>query len=164
MLPRRAPWMCRCARWSPCQSATSAGTLSNQVSARSMIDDLMPLRHMCRRFWCRKGFYALNVQAICDSRRRFLDASIKCPGSVNDNLAFGLSGMFQWLHAGGLLNVTSSYAASEFGLPRGFWIAGDNAYSCTDSLVVPYPGTDLEADQDNFNFYHVWTDESVGVW
>jgi hypothetical protein len=35
-----------------------------------------------RRFWCsRKNMYALNVQAVCDSARRFIFADIHMPGS-----------------------------------------------------------------------------------
>jgi hypothetical protein len=107
-----------------------------------------------RRFFCRKGFYAINVQAICDGRRRFLDVSIRCPGAVNDNLAFGLSSMYKWLDAGHLADITRS-AAACLGLPNGFWVAGDNAYTCSDSLVVPFSGSGITAEEDNFNFYHV---------
>jgi hypothetical protein len=109
-----------------------------------------------RRFYCRKGFFAINLQAICDSRRRFLDASMRCPGSVNDSLAFGFSTMYKWLAEDGLANLTRN-AAAELGLPNGFWIAGDNAYVCTDSLVVPFSGRGdaITKDEDNFNFYQV---------
>jgi hypothetical protein len=111
-----------------------------------------------RRFYCRKGFFAINVQAICDSQRRFLDASMRCPGAVNDNLAFGFSSMYKWLEDGGLADLTRT-AATALGLPNGFWIAGDNAYTCTDSLVVPYPGSGITAEDDNFNFYQVKNSE-----
>jgi len=81
--------------------------------------------------------------------------SIKCPGSVNDNLAFSVSGMYRWLAADGLASLTREVAFSRFGLPNGFWLAGDNAYTCSDSLVVPFPGTDLSPDCDALNFYQV---------
>uniref|UniRef100_A0A0C3UFT8 DDE Tnp4 domain-containing protein n=1 Tax=Guillardia theta (strain CCMP2712) TaxID=905079 RepID=A0A0C3UFT8_GUITC len=40
------------------------------------------------RFWCRKGFYALNVQGVCDSTMRFVYVGINAPGSVHDCAAW----------------------------------------------------------------------------
>jgi hypothetical protein len=39
-------------------------------------------------YFCRKGFYALNVQAICDKLRRFLWVSTGHKGSTHDSTAF----------------------------------------------------------------------------
>ena len=39
-------------------------------------------------YFCRKGFYALNVQAICDKQRRVLWMSTGHKGSTHDSTAF----------------------------------------------------------------------------
>jgi len=40
-------------------------------------------------YYCRKGFCALNVQAICDKHKRFLWAHPMNKGSTHDSMAFG---------------------------------------------------------------------------
>eukprot|EP00961_Rhodomonas_salina_P096408 1296618-Rhodomonas_salina.1 len=40
------------------------------------------------QMWCRKGYYGLNVQAMCDARRIFHFVAIDCPASVHDSVAF----------------------------------------------------------------------------
>lgn len=37
---------------------------------------------------CRKGFHALNVQAVSDASLRFIDLVCKWPGAVNDSFVF----------------------------------------------------------------------------
>ena len=55
---------------------------------------LMPIRRPHgelneRVFRCRKGFYALNIQAIADRDGRFLHASVgRCPGAAHDSYAW----------------------------------------------------------------------------
>ena len=44
-----------------------------------------------RSFWCRKGFYALNAQAVCDARRKFVFFATDCPGSNHDSTAWNNS-------------------------------------------------------------------------
>jgi DDE superfamily endonuclease len=39
-------------------------------------------------YYCRKGFYALNVQAICDKHKRFLWCYPSNKGSTHDSAAF----------------------------------------------------------------------------
>ena len=43
-----------------------------------------------------KGFYSINMQAICDSERRFLDIFVGYPGSVHDTCILKNS-PFTWL-------------------------------------------------------------------
>jgi DDE superfamily endonuclease len=42
-------------------------------------------------YYCRKGFYALNVQAICDRSKRFLWCFPSNKGSTHDSSAFAAS-------------------------------------------------------------------------
>ncbi|CAB1096259.1 unnamed protein product [Ectocarpus sp. CCAP 1310/34] len=39
------------------------------------------------------------------------------------------------------------------GLHRDYYVVGDSAYGATDKMLAPYPGCDLNADQDAFNFF-----------
>jgi hypothetical protein len=41
------------------------------------------------KFYCgQKGKFGLNMQDVCDAQRRFLDVSLRNPGSDSDYLAF----------------------------------------------------------------------------
>ena len=68
--------------------------------------DGLALRIICPRmadvhdggnYSCRKGFYALNVQAICDKKKRFLWVNPSNKGSTHDSTAFTLSKIFMLL-------------------------------------------------------------------
>jgi len=48
-------------------------------------------------YWSRKGFFALNVQAICDSNYEFLWMSCKAPGSSHNSSALACSDLGQKL-------------------------------------------------------------------
>jgi len=97
------------------------------------------------RYWNRKGFYALNVQAIADSDRRILHLSIRDPGSTHDSVAWERDPLFEKLEAGGL--------------PDDLHITADAAYSSSSQasyLLTPYVnvgGHGISAQQDAFNFY-----------
>jgi len=90
-------------------------------------------------YYNRKGFYALVVRAVCDARRRFIYVHANSEGSTPDSVAWGCSSLGDYL--------------SSNGLPSGFFIAGDAAYSCSDALLTPYPGNNLPADKDAFNYF-----------
>lgn len=91
-------------------------------------------------FYCRKGFYSLPVQALVDSRYRFLDVSIRCVGSTHDQLAHAVSELGQYL-ANNKLQIE-------------YWIAGDEAYLCTNSLICPIPISQVSSCwEDAFNFF-----------
>jgi hypothetical protein len=48
-------------------------------------------------YWTRKQFYALNVQAICDSKKRFTWVSTGHQGSMHDSMAFHGTKLNEWL-------------------------------------------------------------------
>lgn len=91
-------------------------------------------------FYCRKGYYAIPVQAVVDSDYRFLCYSARCVGSTHDSLAHAVSSLGQYLEAGNLRNE--------------FWIAGDEAYVCSESLITPVPASQASDWEDAFNFWH----------
>jgi DDE superfamily endonuclease len=63
-------------------------------------------------YFNRKGFSALNVQAMCDCNYKFTFGSALCPGSTHDSTAFAVSS----------LSTLLSRQDENFLLP-GFWIA-----------------------------------------
>ena len=95
----------------------------------------------CKKFFCgRKKRFGLNMHAICDHRRRFLDIDISHPASTSDYLAFGTS------------NICSLLEKSGF-LCDGLSIFGDNAYISTPYMPSPFKAVSC-GPEDEFNFYH----------
>jgi DDE superfamily endonuclease len=71
-----------------------------------------------RNYYCRKGFYALNVQAMCDKRKYFLWAYPSNKGSTHDSAAFQASRLYKLLK-----EVSSELQAC------GLFVDGDSAYT-----------------------------------
>jgi hypothetical protein len=87
--------------------------------------------------WCRKGYYGLNVQAVCDATRRFTFVAIDCPGSVHDSLAFSLSTLGKHIQR----------------LPEDYYILADAAYKAVPRCLTPYEGRGTTEAEKNFSFY-----------
>ena len=106
-----------------------------------------------RSFYNRKGFFAYVLQAACDHTYRFTFASCKCTGSTHDSAAFAVSSLGMRLN--------------NYGLPPGFWIAGDEAYPAGPSLLTPWPGRDLSPSKDSFNYWlsssRIHIEQSFGI-
>lgn len=82
--------------------------------------------------------YGINVQAVCDSKCRFISVSVAAPGGSNDIAAF---------------RKTHLHSILE-NLPIGKYIIGDNAYICSEHLLTPFSGDQRnDARKDAFNFY-----------
>jgi hypothetical protein len=80
----------------------------------------------------------INIQAVCDSRCRFLYFGMAAPGSANDRDAIKECEAYQLIH----------------NLPSGFVVIGDAAYEASEHLVPMYYGQHRKVeDCDNFNFY-----------
>jgi DDE superfamily endonuclease len=98
-----------------------------------------------KNYYCRKGFYALNVQAICDKTKRFLWCYPSNKGSTHDSVTFAASRLYDLL---------CEMAPELFEL--GFVIVGDTAYNLPSFLLTPYDSDDLKDDphhaKDAFNY------------
>jgi hypothetical protein len=90
-------------------------------------------------YYNRKGFFAIVVQSMCDASYRFSFISAIASGSIHDNVAFRMSALYDILKAGDLA--------------PGYWIAGDDAYVCAESLLTPQPGRNLSEAKDCFNHW-----------
>jgi hypothetical protein len=82
--------------------------------------------------------YGLNVQAICDSRLRFLFFAVAAPGSTGDLVAYD----FLSIH-----DIIES-------LPEGLYIVANAAYMLSEHVLVPFTGGDHQApDFGTFNYF-----------
>lgn len=97
-------------------------------------------------YYCRKGFFALNVQAICDRLKRFIWCYTSNKGSTHDSVAFSNSRLYSML--------TDKAAVLE---DKGFYLVGDSAYNLTPFLLIPYSTDEVRNDSsgmcDAFNFF-----------
>ena len=93
-------------------------------------------------YFCRKKFFALNVQAICDRSRRFLWVSTGHKGSSHDSTAFQDTRLASYLEE---LEPKLSKA--------GFFIVGDSAYPLSPFMIVPFPDAVPGSMEDSFNYW-----------
>lgn len=90
-------------------------------------------------FYSLKGYYATPVQAVCDSDYVFRYTSGLCGGATHDALENAVSGFMEEVESG-LLRIV-------------FWVVGDEAYSISEWIITPYPGSTLTHDEDSFDFF-----------
>jgi hypothetical protein len=80
----------------------------------------------------------LNVQALVDSNLQFLCVGILKGGRSSDYKSYMQSTLMSWIET----------------LPPWFFVAGDNAYVCTEHLLTPFMGSNsLNPDNDSYNFF-----------
>ena len=94
---------------------------------------------------CRKGFYSLNVQGICDSDLKFMHVVASWPGSVHDARIFDNSHVCYMLEQGNY---------------RGVYLLGDSGYPCRDYLLTPILAPSNEKER-NYNSSHTRTRNCV---
>ena len=88
-----------------------------------------------------KKKYCLNMQGVCDARCRFIAVTCKHVGSTNDAVAY----------VQGSLKALCEVQKFPF-----HW-NGDNAYTLSESMMIPFPGTNLSVTHPSkewFNFWH----------
>jgi hypothetical protein len=102
----------------------------------------------------RKGFFAVNMQALCDAEYQFTFASCRCAGSTHDSLAFSTSDLFE------IVQDRTKFL-------RPYWIAADDAYPASDAVLTPWSGRSLEVYKDSFNFHlsslRIHIEQSFGI-
>ena len=97
----------------------------------------------CGNYYCRKGFYALNIQAICDSHKRIIWLSSGHKGSIHDSAAFAETLLIDLLKL-----------KSEFLYKNRLFLIGDSAYTLASYLITPHDNADSQSMEDDFNYYH----------
>jgi hypothetical protein len=107
-----------------------------------------PSERDCKKFKCgaakflcgQKGKFGLNLQAVCDHKRCFLECWILNPGSSSDYISYIRSPFGKDITYNGLL----AYGLALF---------GDNAYVNTDTMVTPYRNV-RRGTKDDYNHFH----------
>lgn len=95
-----------------------------------------------KKFYCgRKKKFGINLQAICDHQRRFIDIDVRHPGSTSDYLCFTTSKIHQKI-----------LSKSDFIHPS-LHFFGDSAYVNTSFMATPFKGSHSGV-KDAYNFYH----------
>ncbi|XP_053395214.1 putative nuclease HARBI1 [Mercenaria mercenaria] len=85
---------------------------------------------------CRKGFHAINMQAVVDSNMRFLDIVARWPGSQHDSFIFNNCGLKDVLES------------ADLG-----YLLGDSGYPLRSYLMTPILNPSSVAEV-NFNNHH----------
>ena len=103
----------------------------------------------------RKGFFAINVQAIVDKQKRILWRFIGEKGSSHNSPVFHDSDL------GNYILAISRELESE-----GVYLVGDSAYALRNYLMIPYNNTAPGTAEDTFNFYQsscrIWVECAFG--
>ncbi|KAL3097738.1 hypothetical protein niasHT_026834 [Heterodera trifolii] len=71
----------------------------------------------------RKGFYSLNMQAVCDMRCKFTNIDLRWPGSTHDSFVLRQSDVWEYF---------------ESGLSGNSILLGDSGYPLKKWLMVPF--------------------------
>merc|ERR1712071_364876 len=89
----------------------------------------------------RKGYHSINVQGVCDAKYKFIDLTVKQPGSVHDSTMFKVSGFGK------------KCALGWYG--EGF-VLGDSGYGSTPYIITPY-NNPQSPPEERFNRAHKTT-------
>lgn len=84
-------------------------------------------------YYCRKGFYSFNTQAMCDANFEFTWMSCSSPGSAHDSAAFTSTALGQMLS-------DPEHSVTAQLVREGLCIVADDAYAAGEVLAVPWPG------------------------
>jgi hypothetical protein len=80
----------------------------------------------------------LNVQAMVDANLRFMYLAVLAGGRSSDVQAYRKSKLKNWIES----------------LPPWYFVAGDNAYVCTEHLLTPFCGSSRSLlEYDAYNFF-----------
>ncbi|KAJ8346539.1 hypothetical protein SKAU_G00279400 [Synaphobranchus kaupii] len=88
-----------------------------------------------------KGFFSINMQAICDSKGKFLDIFVGYPGSVHDTR---------------IMKNSTFYRTQQYP-PTGYIILDDGGYPCLDKpigLITPCKEPVRGRTESCFNYHH----------
>lgn len=93
----------------------------------------------------RKGFFSINVQAVCNASLLFTEITARWRGSVHDSTIF---------------NASQLRADFELGRYPNSYLLGDNGYQCRNYMLTPIlqPNSPAEA---RYNASHIQTRNTI---
>ncbi|XP_067869160.1 putative nuclease HARBI1 [Heterodontus francisci] len=138
------------------QAARSAafGTIAGFLRVLGVIDHSWPLE-LCGPavfvFVNRKDFHSLNVQLVCDHRRRMMHVCVHCPGTCHDSYI-----------------LRNSQLPAVFKEPAEVdkWILGDKGYPLCTCLMTPMVHPQSPAEERYNAAYastRVITEHTIGI-
>ena len=74
---------------------------------------------------------------MCDANYKIVTCCLNTPRRTNDRQAW----------------VSARFNGLVASIPGPYYVVGDAAYTPSEKMMVPYPGTNLEWSYDSFNFY-----------
>lgn len=89
----------------------------------------------------RKGWFSINVQAVCNTQLEITDIVARWPGSVHDSTIFNSSALRAQFEAGEFLHA---------------WLLGDSGYACRNYLLTPILNPSTQAEE-RYNTSHIQT-------
>ncbi|XP_026319164.1 putative nuclease HARBI1 [Hyposmocoma kahamanoa] len=111
-----------------------------------------PCSHTGEEFRNRKGYFSLNVQAVCNAKLLFMNVVARWPGSAHDATIF---------------NNSELRAQCESGLYGTKWLLADSAYPLKPYLLTPLLNPQSRGEQ-LYNVAHIRTRNCIercfGVW
>jgi hypothetical protein len=109
---------------------------------------IAPSEHR-NEYYNRKGWYSIQMQAVCDHRYRFWDVEVGWAGRAHDARVFANADIYKQALAGTLLPTTTErFGNTDVPL----CILGDPAYPLMDWLMKPYPGMGLDDERTHYNY------------
>lgn len=87
-------------------------------------------------YYCYKGFYSLNIQAVCDYRGTFMDVDCRWPGSVHDAKVFANSSISHKLREQHLPQTFQTLIPGLDKIPN--YLIGDPAYPLTPYCIKEF--------------------------
>ncbi|KAF2882683.1 hypothetical protein ILUMI_23485 [Ignelater luminosus] len=100
----------------------------------------------------RKGYFSINVQAVCDADLKIKNIDARWPGAIHDSSVWNAS------------LLSAQFEAGEF---PGCLLLGDSAYALKDYMMTPLLNPTTSAEQ-NYNNAHIQTRNCIercfGVW
>jgi len=123
-----------------CNSLTGCVSALDGLAVRMQRPRLSDVRTPPGTTINRKGLFAVNVQAAVGADFKLQFFSVATAGSCHDSTAFSVSGLERHL-------------SNDSCLPRGFWVAADDAYTASMRGLTPWPCRRLLWERDAFNYW-----------
>ncbi|XP_013397341.1 putative nuclease HARBI1 [Lingula anatina] len=113
----------------------------------TMIAIKSPTADVENAYVCRKGFHAINVQAICNAQLIFTDVVCRWPGSTHDSFIFTNSGIGQHFEGMDAEDIPG-------------FLLGDSGYPLRPYLMTP-KANPLTGPETRYNRAHISTRNSI---